>query len=254
MSANGIAEAPAFGLRSAVPLGGLGTGSFELRADGTFADWTIENQGTALAADATRNSKLPIKSEAFLGVWARAEGGDAWAAALRVQPPAASPAIPRVGELEYSGAFPFSRLGFTDAAFPLGGGGGMSPAVFAYAPFRAGSSSASAIPAVAFSLVLSNPLAVAANISFLLSLPLGASLDTDRPLGAGPAGFGDPDPRGQVLAVLNETNLTACQAACAASPNCTWYRHSGAGVPPVPPSTAPNFDCEFLRWGNDDTG
>ena len=39
------------GLRSAVPLGGVGAGTFELRGDGSFADWMIENQGTALAAN-----------------------------------------------------------------------------------------------------------------------------------------------------------------------------------------------------------
>ena len=33
---------PPAGMRSAVPLGGMGTGSFELRADGTFHEWTIE--------------------------------------------------------------------------------------------------------------------------------------------------------------------------------------------------------------------
>ena len=32
---------PALGIRSAVPLGGLGAGSFELRGDGTFHEWTI---------------------------------------------------------------------------------------------------------------------------------------------------------------------------------------------------------------------
>lgn len=35
---------PPSGMRSAVPLGGLGTGSFELRADGTIHEWTLENQ------------------------------------------------------------------------------------------------------------------------------------------------------------------------------------------------------------------
>ena len=35
---------PATGIRSAVPLGGMGTGNFELRGDGTFRQWCIESQ------------------------------------------------------------------------------------------------------------------------------------------------------------------------------------------------------------------
>ena len=35
---------PPTGLRSAVPLGGITTGSIELRGDGTFHEWTVENQ------------------------------------------------------------------------------------------------------------------------------------------------------------------------------------------------------------------
>ena len=40
-TANG--SVPATGVRSAVPLGGMGTGNFELRADGTFRQWCIES-------------------------------------------------------------------------------------------------------------------------------------------------------------------------------------------------------------------
>ena len=35
---------PPTGIRSAVPLGGMGTGNFELRGDGTFRQWCIESQ------------------------------------------------------------------------------------------------------------------------------------------------------------------------------------------------------------------
>jgi hypothetical protein len=35
---------PPTGIRSSVPLGGMGTGNFELRADGTFRQWCIESQ------------------------------------------------------------------------------------------------------------------------------------------------------------------------------------------------------------------
>jgi hypothetical protein len=41
-------QVPPLGMRSALPLGGLGTGSVELRADGRFADWLVENGGMSL--------------------------------------------------------------------------------------------------------------------------------------------------------------------------------------------------------------
>ena len=41
---DGTLEQPPLGMRSAVPLGGFGNGSVELRADGSFADWLIEKR------------------------------------------------------------------------------------------------------------------------------------------------------------------------------------------------------------------
>ena len=37
-------RAPPLGMRSAVPIGGMGTGTFELRGDGEVRDWLVENQ------------------------------------------------------------------------------------------------------------------------------------------------------------------------------------------------------------------
>ena len=50
------AAPPPLGIRSAVPLGGLGTGSFELRADGSVQDWLVENQGPGLVHSLHRSS------------------------------------------------------------------------------------------------------------------------------------------------------------------------------------------------------
>ena len=100
---------------------------------------------------------------------------------------------------------------------------------------------------LAFSLVLSNPTTYAANVSLLLSLPLGSSSNTDRPLYAGPNAPLGPDPRKQVLAVLNNTAVSVCIDACASNNDCTWWRHSGSGSPGIPPVTKPNNDCP----GND---
>ena len=51
-------------MRSAVPLGGLGTGSVELRADGRFLDWLVENEGPGL----NEHGKIPVKEEMLLGL------------------------------------------------------------------------------------------------------------------------------------------------------------------------------------------
>jgi hypothetical protein len=60
---------PALGVRSAIPLGGLGAGSFELRGDGTFHEWTIIN------AYPQATTKLPVQDDAVLSV--RVAGGAA---------------------------------------------------------------------------------------------------------------------------------------------------------------------------------
>lgn len=228
-------QAPPMGLRSAVPLGGVGASTFELRGDGTFADWQVENQGTALAASATQSSKLPVKREAFLGVAFSAPGGGpgsspTYAAALRTTPPEG---IPGVASLNYSGAYPFSRLALVDARAPV------DVAVYAYSRYApAEPAERSALPLAVFSLVLTAPASLPAPLraSFLLSLPLGASLDTRRLLNAG-------DPRNQTLAVLPTADPGACLDACTArGAECVWWTWEPA-TPPTPNVTTPDTDC-----------
>ena len=155
---------PPVGMRSAVPLGGLGAGTFEyashptpprrssprlpaggrVRADGSFADWQVENQGPALAKDKEQNSKLPTVGGALLGL--RADG---FATPLRTHPP---PGLPAAQALSYSGAYPFARLGLNDTRLPSG----LSAEVYAYSAVKLHDENASALPAAAFTLVLSN--------------------------------------------------------------------------------------------------
>ncbi|CAH1781975.1 unnamed protein product [Owenia fusiformis] len=67
---------PPSGMRSAVPLGGISTGSIELRADGTFHEWTIMNQSPASAA------KIQVMDDVFL-------------AAMTISTPGVDNAIPK---------------------------------------------------------------------------------------------------------------------------------------------------------------
>lgn len=191
-------EHPALGIRSAVPLGGLGAGNVELRADGTLQEWTIWNQSPAGSA------KFGVVDDAWLAIRsAPVAGGPSSAASIvRTSPPSYA-AGHGVVWITYSGSHPLSRLQLQDSA--------MQPiisTVYAYSTFMPGNMNASAFPAIAFTLVASNVDANNAyNVSFMLSLPLGAVPNYARP----------------------STNLTAsttvpdhqhCMSACAAAPSC----------------------------------
>ena len=110
------ATAPPPGLRSAVPLGGLGTGSFELRGDGGIHEWLVENNGPGLWAG-TGTTKAQRK-DVRLAAAARPvrPGAAPGAAVLQTQPPEG---LPGVEGLVYSGAYPVSRLKVQQEAMPV---------------------------------------------------------------------------------------------------------------------------------------
>lgn len=93
---------PPSGMRSAVPLGGLGTGSFELRADGTIHEWTIENQSPGGSAKLNKGAM----NLAVFGVRV-ADGDKSKASLLRIHAPHG---YPGVDSLSYSGSYPVSKL------------------------------------------------------------------------------------------------------------------------------------------------
>lgn len=159
-----ILGSPPLGMRSSVPLGGLGTGSTELRADGTFADWLVENGGPGLS----QNGKIPLKDEMLLAV-----GLGDFAASVRTSPPSG---VLGVNRLEYSGAFPVSRLSIKDARLP---GGAM---LYAYSPLQVYDEDASGVPAITFSLTISNPSEAAQEARLGLILPLSCEKDQTRGL------------------------------------------------------------------------
>ena len=145
---------PPTGMRSAVPLGGLGSGTVELRADGSFRDWNIFNNSPA------GGTKIQI-DDTFFAV--RVQQGDAQANAwvLRTQPPADLPAI---DQIEYSGAFPVSRLKYSDPLLPVG------ITLYAYSEFHLHDAAASATPAAIFTFEISNPSDRPAEVTLLFHL------------------------------------------------------------------------------------
>ncbi|XP_031550637.1 uncharacterized protein LOC116288065 [Actinia tenebrosa] len=158
---------PPLGMRSAVPLGGLGTGSFELRADGSFTEWTLENQSPGGSAKLSQGA-LDL---AFIGVRVQTAKG-VKASLLRTHP---AHGLPSVDGLSYSGAFPVSKLVVEDKGFF-----GVQMDLYAYGSLRARNATASALPAVFFTLRVRNPTTNSANVSLLLNLPLGEQPDTSR--------------------------------------------------------------------------
>jgi len=201
---------PPLGMRSAVPLGGLGAGAIELRADGTFHEATIINQSPAGAA------KFGRVEDMVLGVYA---GGVA--KVLRTHAPAWA-AGAGVQQVTYSGSYPLSRLAVSDPE--LG-----EASLYAYSVLKPGDAAASAHPAVSFTLAATNPGAAPINVSLMLMLPFAAVNDCARASAAPSAGN------------ASVATPAACLQACAAAPTCaSWTFDSATGscrlASDVPPS------------------
>jgi non-lysosomal glucosylceramidase len=145
---------PPSGMRSAVPLGGLGSGTVELRGDGSFRDWNIFNNSPAAG------NKTNI-DDTFFALRVKQKGSPAKSWALRTDPPRG---LPAVGEIEYSGAFPVSRLQYKDPQLPI------LVTLYAYSEFYPRDAAASGTPAAIFTFELSNPSSHSTTATLLLNL------------------------------------------------------------------------------------
>jgi non-lysosomal glucosylceramidase len=170
---------PPLGMRSAVPLGGIGAGTVELRADGSLRDWNIFNNSPA----GGRRVQL---DDALLGIRA---GGRAWT--LRTHPPRG---LPGVAALRYAGAFPVSRLTLEDPEVPVG------VELYAYSEFHVRDPDGSATPAAIFTFRFRNPSdrAIEAAAMFLLPNAIGGRFDGAEGLVLSKPGT-DPDSGSLVL-------------------------------------------------------
>jgi hypothetical protein len=176
---NGSLGAPPPGLRSAAAMGGLGTGSFALHADGTFAEWTVEHARVSSAtwweANGTRvhnPARVFLLADAFVGVRVSAvgdddDGDDDFASAFRTEPPEG---VRAAEGMTYSSASPVSRLQLRDSQLA-----GVEASLFAHYRWTMGDSNASSTPAVTFTLQLTNNRHTAVNASLLLSMPLASN-------------------------------------------------------------------------------
>lgn len=91
--------------RSGIPLGGLGTGTVEIRPNGGFEEWQIFN-----------NTANPFPSpNTFFAIWAKAEGGKPVSKVLQLE----KGNLPAVERIVYDGEFPFAFLRYIDANLPV---------------------------------------------------------------------------------------------------------------------------------------
>ena len=196
---------PPMGMRSAPALGGVSTGSMELRADGSFREWTIFNQGPA------GSGKYGIVDDVFLAV----RVGNR-AKMLRTHPPPYARAA-AIDELSFSGSYPVTRLVVSDATLPL------KVAVFANSTLKPTALKESAFPAVVFTLTVENTADTDQPVAFMLNLPFGAWTDCARSSSS--------------AVVVAAADHIGCMNACVAAASChswEWQADKCALNPDVP--------------------
>ena len=184
---------PPTGIRNAVPVGGLGAGTLELRGDGTFHEITIHSASPAGSA------KYGTQPDMMLATVINGEPSSA--RALRTSPPAY--AAPGVNSISYRGSYPVSRLDIEDPSFSSAG---LSASLFFYHHLVPGDSQTSSAPTAVFSLSITNNGATPANVSMLFQIPFGGMSDCRRINAKGN--------------VVNSSQASAadCLSACASAP------------------------------------
>jgi non-lysosomal glucosylceramidase len=221
---------PPAGMRSAPPLGGLATGTVELRADGSLQAWTIENGSPAGSAKMARLD-LAVLAVRFPGSLSAVGVAAAPVAAesrmVRTSPPVGVAGVTPadgVAALGFSGAQPYTRLTPIDPAIPAG----LNLQLFGRSRWRLGDMEKSHTPAVGFTLTASNPSAAPINVTLFLSLPMGLQHGVNRcAQGQGPECFLHPDGGGSTFSA---PDAAACLAACTTRESCTSWNYDGAGT------------------------
>ena len=203
---NGSLATPPSGMRSAVPMGSLGGGSIELRADGRLSDWTIFNN----EPEEIDGKKIDVDEAAF-GLFVDDGGGDTTSCSmlLRTHPP--SP-LPSVESLTYEGAFPTARLTVNDSRLSAVG---IDVRLTAFSSFEMHNVNASITPAIVFFFDISS--SKSRNVSLWFNLPdvIGANL-------FGPSESGNGVTMTKSGTASNSGSLTM-QALCSAAENvCSW--------------------------------
>ena len=110
---------------SGIPLGGIGTGSVEIRPDGLFHEWQIFNTGhwsPNSPCSSAKNAEVPLDSFLFY-VRTRTPDGRITVRHLALHSPLndlySFPWIRCVKRIRFEGHFPVARLVFEDPDLPV---------------------------------------------------------------------------------------------------------------------------------------
>ena len=153
-----------------VPLGGIGAGTVELRADGSFREWQIfNNWGDSQSLDVYAYFPPVDLLNAFLAI--KVEGS---AYVLETQPPAD---LPGVEAIDYDGKFPFAAL-----EYHLPNGAPIRLSLEAFSSFVPHQPDDSGIPAFALEFLISNTSDASLDISLAISMvnPFGHECAADE--------------------------------------------------------------------------
>lgn len=140
-----------------VPLGGIGTGSVEIRADGRLYDWHIFNNGPWAWRREDKRLEILTPKDFFLAVRTKAQGGKTTLRLLQAHSgyvlggdPYTLPWLKSVEGVEYLGEPPFAFLRYRDSELPV------EVSAEAFSPLIPGDSKSSSTPAAAFVLSARN--------------------------------------------------------------------------------------------------
>lgn len=162
-------------MASGIPLGGMGAGTFELRADGGMYEWQIfNNWGQRL-----------ILPDTFFAVRAAEKGKAAVVRRLQTIRHTSNPGLP-VPNITYEGRAPIARLRYHEPALPV------NVSLTAWSPLIPHEPRDSGLPAAVFTFELTNPTSSHAEATLLASIRNGVALangwtGTQNRLERGPA-------------------------------------------------------------------
>eukprot|EP01064_Diplonema_japonicum_P033224 TRINITY_DN64_c1_g2_i1.p1 TRINITY_DN64_c1_g2~~TRINITY_DN64_c1_g2_i1.p1 ORF type:complete len:965 (+),score=272.99 TRINITY_DN64_c1_g2_i1:68-2962(+) len=185
---------PPVGIRSAPPLGGLATGTMELRGDGTLTAWTTENNSPAGSA------KLSKQKMAAFGASVR-QAGSSWTRLLQTHP--SQSFTQGVDSLTFGGSPPVTRLQTKADTVDI--------SLFGYGRMTSGNMTRSHHPAVAFSMMFKNNGAGTQTVSAFFNLPAFAE-NTQR--------------HGEVYNTTAAATPEQCQQLCNFDTRCLTWNHA----------------------------
>jgi uncharacterized protein (DUF608 family) len=159
---------------SGIPLGGLGTGTIEIRGDGALHEWQIFNNPPWSGGRPPWTPVLPSPvrpGDSLFAIKTRQGDASPLIRILRqrdVTEEAFSYFVPYVGsiqEIRFTGEFPFARLEYHDSALPV------QIELEAWSSFIPGDVKHSSLPAAVFTFKIDNPTTEEIEVSLLGIVP-----------------------------------------------------------------------------------